>query len=328
MILILSSRDDVHAVRVLARLKRRGVRARVLDPSDLPRDATVSARLGARAPRLAWKDADGAIDLVSVSTVWLRRLRPTKLDPGLSAGDASFAGAETHHALAGLGRLLDGARWVNPLVSGLATDGGHGKLHQLEVARALELEIPETLCTNDPAEARAFVESCELGAIYKPFLSPEREGPDGQKLVIFTREVTDEQRSRLDAVRLAPCLFQERVAKRVEVRATVLGDRVLACEIHSQGQAETRVDFRRRYKGTRFAPHKLPAGVEHALVKLHRRLGLVFGCADLIVTPEGRYVFLETNQAGQWLWCEERAGIPVLDAFCDLLTDACGAPGR
>lgn len=48
-------------------------------------------------------------------------------------------------------------------------------------------------------------------------------------------------------------------------------------------------------------------------------MGLVFGCFDLIVTPEGRHVFIECNEAGQFLFVEEETGEAVLDAFVAFL---------
>ena len=56
--------------------------------------------------------------------------------------------------------------------------------------------------------------------------------------------------------------------------------------------------------------------------ELLARLGLVFGCFDFVVTPEGRAVFLEVNQAGQFLFVEEYTGQPLLDAFAELLIQA------
>ena len=53
---------------------------------------------------------------------------------------------------------------------------------------------------------------------------------------------------------------------------------------------------------------------------LLRRLGLVFGCIDFIVTPEGEYVFLEVNQMGQFLWVElANPEFPLLQAFAEFL---------
>lgn len=52
-----------------------------------------------------------------------------------------------------------------------------------------------------------------------------------------------------------------------------------------------------------------------------RRMGLVFGALDFIVTPEGDYVFLEVNEQGQFLWIEElNPNIPILDMFVQFLT--------
>lgn len=54
---------------------------------------------------------------------------------------------------------------------------------------------------------------------------------------------------------------------------------------------------------------------------LMKRLGLVFGCFDFIVTPAGEYVFLEINQMGQFLWIEEaNPDFPLLQMFCDFIT--------
>ena len=53
---------------------------------------------------------------------------------------------------------------------------------------------------------------------------------------------------------------------------------------------------------------------------LVRRLGLRYGAIDLILTPEGDYVFLEINPNGQWQWIEEPTGLPITSALCDELT--------
>ena len=39
----------------------------------------------------------------------------------------------------------------------------------------------------------------------------------------------------------------------------------------------------------------------------------------MIVTPDGEYIFLEINPAGQWLWIEELTKLPITEALADLL---------
>jgi hypothetical protein len=40
---------------------------------------------------------------------------------------------------------------------------------------------------------------------------------------------------------------------------------------------------------------------------------------DLILTPDGEVVFLELNPNGQWLWLELELGLPLTEAFADVL---------
>jgi hypothetical protein len=47
------------------------------------------------------------------------------------------------------------------------------------------------------------------------------------------------------------------------------------------------------------------------------RLGLVYGAIDMRLTPDGRYVFLEVNPSGLWLFVEEPTGLPITDAVVD-----------
>jgi glutathione synthase/RimK-type ligase-like ATP-grasp enzyme len=60
--------------------------------------------------------------------------------------------------------------------------------------------------------------------------------------------------------------------------------------------------------------------VEERCVRLVAQLGLCYGAIDLVLTPDGRYIFLEINPNGQYLWIERMTGLPITEAICDLLT--------
>ena len=54
--------------------------------------------------------------------------------------------------------------------------------------------------------------------------------------------------------------------------------------------------------------------------RMMKELGLLFGCIDLIVTPDGEYYFLEVNEQGQFLWIDDIApSINMLEQFCAFL---------
>jgi hypothetical protein len=59
-------------------------------------------------------------------------------------------------------------------------------------------------------------------------------------------------------------------------------------------------DWRSDYDAHRYEVAELPSPVRESLVRMHQRLGLVFGACDPIRTPEDEWVFLETNPAGEW----------------------------
>jgi hypothetical protein len=309
VILVVSTADDPHAAAVLAVLRARGTPSVLLDAADAL-EQPLSATVGL-APLRA---GVGDVALDDVETVWLRRFTAPRT--ALEGAPGVFAQREATSLLLSLAAALRDRRWANPLSSALATDGGYGKLSQLEAARRVGLEVPETLATNQPGEARAFVAEHQ-DVVYKPFESPHL----ADKRVIFCRRVAPDD--PLEQVLLAPCIFQRRVEKRCDVRGLVLGDRVLAAEIHSQAHPDSATDFRRAYRlgETHYAEHVLPPDVAARLVALHRALGLAMGAFDLVQRPDGGYVFLETNQQGQYLWLQDQVpSLRLTEAVADLLT--------
>ncbi|HZU96176.1 MAG TPA: hypothetical protein VFF73_05660 [Planctomycetota bacterium] len=326
MILIIADPLDGHMRLVRRRLLEKGARVATFDLGDAPERALLSAWVSPSSPsRLQVRREKDTLDLAHVKTVWFRRMNDLGTDPDMAPEDQEFAESETVSMLLSMGVALEDRFWVNPVAAALATDGGNGKIGHLEIARQLGLEVPRTLATNDPQEARSFLQTCPQGAIYKPFRSPVRKLKDEagaeQPAGIFTNKLDERALAELEGVRHAPCIFQELVPKKVELRVTLIGDRVFACELHSQGRELSAVDFRRD-QGMTLTPHathQLPFEIERALLALRARLGLVYGAVDLILTPEGRYVFLEVNQQGQFLWIEEQTGLPLLENFTELL---------
>src|SRR5207244_3359434 len=105
------------------------------------------------------------------------------------------------------------------------------------------------------------------------------------------------------AVRFMPVIFQADVPKRVEVRVTVVGEQLFAVEIDSQRTNRTRHDWRRfDANRTPYRRHNLPPAVQQACLRMVERLELRTGSLDLILTPDGRYVFLELNPGGRYDW--------------------------
>jgi hypothetical protein len=144
-----------------------------------------------------------------------------------------------------------------------------------------------------------------------------RAASDG---VRYTNVVSHRDIGYFKAVRQGPVIFQGYVPKRLELRITIIGDAIFPVEIHSQVARRTRHDWRHyEHFNTPMYIHALPPEIERKLRQLVSQLGLNFGAIDMVLTPDGRYVFLELNPNGQFLWMEELMGFPMSDAMCDLL---------
>jgi glutathione synthase/RimK-type ligase-like ATP-grasp enzyme len=188
------------------------------------------------------------------------------------------------------------------------------------VARELGLEIPRTLTTNDPSAVRTFAASCEGGIVTK-MLSSFAVYEGGREMVVFTNPVKPEDLADLSGLRLCPMTFQEMIPKALELRVTVVGERVMSASIDSQSSERAAHDWRR--DGLRmirdWQPYELPRQVEENILRLMDYFVLNYGAIDIIVTPDGRHVFLEINPVGEFFWLERSPGLPISDAIADVL---------
>jgi hypothetical protein len=66
-------------------------------------------------------------------------------------------------------------------------------------------------------------------------------------------------------------------------------------------------------------PYELPAEVAAGCRRLLAELDLAHMSIDFVVGPRGEHTFLEVNPQGQFLFLEDRAGLPLLDMFAEFL---------
>jgi glutathione synthase/RimK-type ligase-like ATP-grasp enzyme len=67
----------------------------------------------------------------------------------------------------------------------------------------------------------------------------------------------------------------------------------------------------------------LPREVEAKILAFMKAFDLIYGAFDFIVTPDGRYVFLEVNPSGQYMWVECATGLEITMALADALSEPC-----
>src|SRR5205085_12099974 len=113
-------------------------------------------------------------------------------------------------------------------------------------------DIPDTVITNDPEMARAFVDRLwDEGAdvIYKSI--------SGVRSIV--QKMSPRDLDRLDRIRWCPTQFQ-RLVEGVDIRAHVIGRTVVATQISSEG-----VDYRYAARDTGTPATLAPANLEPAV---------------------------------------------------------------
>ncbi|WP_433428574.1 MvdC/MvdD family ATP grasp protein [Nonomuraea sp. CA-141351] len=325
-ILILTCDDDTHAHQVAGLLADRGARAVLFDPADYPSRARIEAAYGRRVRRTL-QTGEAHVDLDTLTAVWFRRPRPPAAHPEII--EPAVRACVERECAAFAADLWDqlGCRYVPAPRESIRR--AQRKTSQLALAGRLGFELPDTLITHDPGTFLDFYNRHSGQIITKPLNDPKALRADGEAVSRMSEPVSTRDVGHADAIRFAPVIVQEYVAKRVELRVTVVGRTVFAAEIHSQENNHARHDWRRYdLAATRHAVHDLPPDVAARCVELVVRLGLTYGAIDLILTPDDRYVFLEINPSGQWLWIENATGLPISAAICDLLMHGTSGEGR
>lgn len=312
-VLVLTATDDPTADAVITELGRRNAGVIRMDTGDFPVRLRMAAvnRSDAWTGRL-WTD-DGAVDLATIRAVYYRRPTRFRLPESLSDGDAVFAAAEARFGLGGVLAALD-AQWVNNPVRAAAAEY---KPLQLRIAAQVGLRVPRTLITNDHRAAVAFAEEADGPVICKTFSSlvlSENATP----YITYTT-VVDPAQIGPDQLAVTAHLLQERVPKAFDVRVTVVGTQAHAVAIHARSECG-RADWRSDYARLTYRRIGVPPSIAVQVGAYLDRFGLAFGAFDFVVTPDDEWVMLECNPAGQWLWLQEEAGVPIAAAMADLLT--------
>ncbi len=315
-VLILTELGDIHAYAVSEALRLKGAEPILWHTSDFPSRSVESLAIEGGSMHVDIHGPNLGLVNPQVDVVWHRRPSYVLPEHGLHPADRTFADQECSIFRRSLLTLLaPGAFWVNPLESAVVAGR---KAVQQWIATGAGLRTPASLYSNDPGQIRSFLARHGGQAIYKPFRGATWQD-ETTSYIPYTARLTEECLVTDELLQAVPGIYQELVPKAYELRITIMGQRVFAAKILSQQTETGKVDWRKSYHELVMQPYELPEVVASACREMLGRMDLVFGCFDLIVTPEGEYVFLEVNEMGQFLFVEYYAGLPLLDAFSEFL---------
>jgi glutathione synthase/RimK-type ligase-like ATP-grasp enzyme len=314
-ILIVGQTPDPHITSVSSSLRRMGHSVLLFDMNNPDRTGISLSYSSKSGPKGAFLRGSKEFDLSQLDAVWWR-LKPPLFRSQVSEKTvvwSEFVIREWMTILQSLDSFTPKARWVNPRSSDVRSGS---KPAQLLLAREVGFQIPPSLITNIPRQIVHFVRHYEEDTVYK-VLTWYAEYPN--RLTFTSKVGLTDIREKSESIKIAPGIFQQRIEKACEIRATTVGKKIFCARLDSQAREDTKLDWRRNSYELSYSKHTLPKQVEKCIRDMNERLGLLYAAYDFILTPGGEYCFLEVNPLGQWLWLEEKLGLPISKAIADVL---------
>jgi len=287
-VLILGSEECDHVQAVAAAVTERGCEPVIFNTANFPRNAVISydpmgdirLQLGGRRYAMSrfrsvyWRSYHG-VDPVRVGQEDVDQL---------SLRDARSLLESVMHS--------DEPVWFN----GYRAWAMH-KLKPLQLRRVAELgvPVPETLLTNDHAQATAFFSS-NGPLIHKPVFGGSETGLVTESLM---------EQHRLKKVFAASPVTLQRFVKGTNLRTFVIGDTLFSIEIQSDA-----VDFRAD-PDHRVAIRETPDRLRDWSRRICRRLHMLWTAIDWRIDEDGQPYFLEANPSPMFVGVSGKIGLDV-----------------
>ncbi len=314
-ILILTHEGDPHAKSVCTYLSRKGVDFFCVETDKIISNYFITFDSSTGFYTLSNTTRREVID--DTWNIWNRRVMDPILPENFPKELEDIIFTETKRTWEGL-LFTHKGKVINKPQANFAANN---KVDQLIFAKnyGLEVIIPETVLTNDIKVLEEFyithTKICHK--LQKAALVKRGE----QHLTTYNNLVNDENMRHAELIRMHPCLFQEYIDKKYELRITALDDKAVAIAIHSQDSDVSKIDFRRYdFKNVSYEKVDIPDAITAFCLDILKHYGLNFGEIDIIFTKDSRYVFLEINPNGQWLWLQEQSGYDLTQDVADNLT--------
>jgi MvdD family ATP-grasp ribosomal peptide maturase len=319
VLIITHSQDNESIPLVIQAIEAQGGKAFRFDTDRFPTEMQLDVYYG-ETEQVTLKVDDQILDLNEVSAVWYRRIAigskiPDSMDKQLRQASLK----ESRVTIEGMIASTKGFH-LDPLPN---IRRAENKQLQLQIAREVGLDTPRTLTTNNPVAVKKFAQECQQGIITKMLSSFAIYDQQGREQVVFTNPISSEDLNNLDGLSFCPMTFQEIIPKALELRTIIVGKRVLTAAVDSQTLDKARYDWRKQGIALLDAweSYTLPKDVEDKLLKLMAEFRLNYGALDIILTPDGRYVFLEVNPVGEFFWLERCPGLPISQAIAEVLNN-------
>lgn len=255
----------------------------------------------------------------NIISIWFRRY------PKISEDEyAKIDNNLKKHLEAELNNFLWGLFGVSKFLKVIGSNNNYidflnvNKTVSLLKAREVGLNIPSTFLSNNLIEIQTKFKM--NNSIVKPLSEPIFIYGKTSTYAMYTKPLKIKKNNK--DVHIFPSQIQELIKKTVELRIFYLNGICYSAAIFSQKDKKTKSDFR-NYNDeipNKIVPYKIPEEINHKIGLFMSQMGLNTGSLDFILTPEGKYVFLEVNPVGQYEMISAPCNYYIDEIICNHLT--------
>lgn len=324
MVLLLSHQGDFYTIdRVERAVSQKGFCPFRFNTEAFPQDIRLSLGFKQGETQLVYQDGTGEHTIYSsdIYSVWVRKIVSPRIDPGM---DPLLRTGSIREASETLGIFLNeldngSVRWIDRLP---LTRQAENKFFQLKTAGAVGMRTPGTIITNDPKQVLDFYHRLN-GHVVTKMLTPLTMSMSGNTPFVYTSRVKPEDLEALESLKYCPMVFQEYIEKSHELRIAYVDGQLFTGSIRLTGSNNLKInvtDWRDPKGGKgRWEHYQVHDDFANKTRDFMKAIGLYFGAIDVIVQPDGEYVFLEVNPSGEWGMLERDLGLPIANAIAEAL---------
>jgi len=190
------------------------------------------------------------------------------------------------------------------------------KLFHLELAKELGFIVPEYIYTNKVKEMEEFLEK-KGKTITKNIGKPLKD--KDYLAFLGTTEVTLDILAKIEVEEMDyPVFFQKFIESDYEFRVTVVGERIYASKLTKLDKSVMDIRVAEDANNVKHTNISLPIDVQNKILMFMERLKINYGCFDFLFAND-KYVFLEVNPSGQYMWIEEKSNLNITEGIIDYL---------
>jgi glutathione synthase/RimK-type ligase-like ATP-grasp enzyme len=259
----------------------------------------------------------GTVAFDSLDAVWYRKIWKLKISPQLSPEYHPVFTREYQTWMRVFFESLSHLPWMNPMQTDHSVGGN--KLQQLRLANAAGLNIPSTLCTNNPQMVRSFFDRHQ-GKVIMKLHNALSQSMKGDQPFFPTTLLPGSSLDQLTSLRYCPMIFQEKVQKNYELRIAYVDGHFFTGKINTQHLQHGQTDWRATTNGeAAWELYELPVTIKSKIDTLMKSLGLCFGLIDMIRSTSGDYTFLEVNPQGEWGMLQRDLGYKIGEQIAETI---------